>query len=150
MKYNVSARGILEKNDKILFVEYEDSKGVLFALPGGSQNVNEDLIRTLKREFMEETTLDLEVHEVIIVREFIIQSSEFDVWKNGIHQVEIIFRCSQTNVEQEAKPGLLRDQGMKGIKWLGRNEMENLRIYPSKELDKILKNKNITYLFNRE
>ncbi|MEP7145403.1 MAG: NUDIX domain-containing protein [bacterium] len=150
MKHNISARGILERNNKILFAEYKDTRGILYALPGGSQNTGEDLRSTLKREFKEETNLDIESHEVVIVREFIIDSSEFDVWKNGIHQVEIIFRCTQKNKEQAAVPGELQDQGMLGIRWISNEEMKFLRIYPANNLYDILKSKEITYLFDKE
>lgn len=150
MKYNVSARGILESDNKILFIEYKDSKGVLYALPGGGQNAGEDLRSTLKREFREETNLDIQSHEVVIVREFIINSSELFVYKGGIHQVEIIFRCSQINSADIAVPGVLQDFGMQGVRWLDKDEMKSLRIYPSADLYEILKSNKINYLFTRE
>lgn len=150
MKYNVSARGVLEKNNEILFVVYKDSRGVIYALPGGSQNVNEDLISTLKREFKEETSLDVEPEDIVLVREFILETSEFELWRNGIHQVEIIFRCKQKYINQEAFAGTIPDYGMNDLKWISLNEMKDLRIYPTKELNKILNGKGITYLFSNE
>ena len=150
MKHNLSARGIIEKDGKILFIEYKDSQGLLYALPGGSQNVGEDLRSTLRREFKEEADLDIESQEVVIVREFIIESSEFDVWKNGIHQVEIIFKCTLRNAEQIESPGGLQDPGTIGLKWLGKYEMKDLRVYPVNYLFDILDGNGITYIFDRE
>ncbi|MDZ4710968.1 MAG: NUDIX domain-containing protein [bacterium] len=150
MRHNISSRGILEKDGKILFIEYIDSQGILYALPGGSQEAGEDLRSTAAREFKEETDLDITTHEVMLVREFIISKSEFDQWKNGIHQVEIIFRCSQNKKDQEAKLGLICDGGMYNIKWIPKDEIKNYRIYPSRDLVKIIEEKSITYLFDKE
>ena len=70
MKYRVTPRGVLEKDNKILFIEYKDSNGLFYSLPGGNQKIGEDLKAGLKREFKEETGLDIESHEVLFVREF--------------------------------------------------------------------------------
>ena len=150
MKHNISPRGYLEKDDKVLFIEYIDSKGSLYALPGGSQKTGEDQRSALKREFKEETNLDIESHEVLLVREFILDSSEFFVWKDGIHQVEIIFRCTQKNKEQTAETGSVPDNGMKGIIWINKDEIKDRRVYPSKDLINLIDNKDLTYLFDRE
>ena len=150
MKHNISSRGVLEKDNKILFIEYEDSKGILYALPGGSQNAGEDLRSTLKREFKEETSLDIESHEVLIVREFILSTSDFEVWKKGIHQVEIIFRCTLIDDEQIAEAGLIQDQGMCGLRWIAKDKIKSLRVYPSRDLCKIIEDNELTYLFDKE
>lgn len=150
MKHNISPRGYLERDDKVLFIEYEDSKGSFYALPGGSQKTGEDLRSALKREFLEETNLDIESHEVLMVREFILDSSEFFIWKDGIHQVEIIFRCTQKNVAQTAETGSVPDYGMKGIIWISKNQIKDLNVYPSKDLINLIKDKDISYLCDRE
>lgn len=150
MRHNISPRGILEKDNKILFVEYQDSKGVLYALPGGSQTAGEDLKSALIREFKEETNLDIKPHEIVLVREFIIENPELEVWKNGIHQVEIIFRCEQTDPDQEASIGPLQDIGMLGIRWIARDDIHKFRVYPSRDLIAYLGNNSVPYLFDRE
>lgn len=148
MKHNISARGILERDGKILFVCYRDKKGLLYALPGGSQNVGEDLKSTVIREFREETCLDIIPHEVVLVREFTIAESEFEVWKDGIHQVEIIFRCSQTDNNQRASLGDEHDAGMYSVNWFGESDIQNLRVFPTKDIFKILREGRLTYLLN--
>ena len=150
MKHNISPRGYLEKVDKVLFIEYEDSKGTFYTLPGGSQKTGEDLRSALRREFKEETNLDIESHEILLVREFILEKSESLVWKNGIHQIEIIFRCSLKNEEQTAVTGSVPDNGMKGIIWINKKQIKDLMVYPSKDLINVIGNNEITYLFDRE
>lgn len=148
MRHNISARGILEIDDKILFVSYKDSKGILYALPGGSQIPGEDLRSTVKREFLEETSLNIETHEVLMVREFILPTSELVVWKDGIHQVEIIFRCTLKNDKQMAAIGTQADIGMEGVHWLNKYELKGKRVFPTEELNEILERGELTYLLN--
>lgn len=149
MTYRVSARGLLLKDDEILFVEYVSSKGSIYALPGGGQQTGKSLKETLKREFKEETNLDIEPREVIIVREFMLDTSEFEQWKNGIHQVEIIFRCFQSDPGAIASAGSKMDVSMKGIKWIHLDDICKYTVYPRPDLKTILEKGNITYLFDK-
>lgn len=149
MRYRVSSRGLLERDGKILFAEYSSSKGSIFTLPGGGQEMGQDLKETLKREFREETSLDVIPGEVILVREFILDTSEFVLWKNGIHQVEIIFRCTQTEPGANAHAGNFADRGMKGIRWLSIDDLNNHIVYPTRDLKSILKKKTITYILEK-
>lgn len=148
MKFRVTPRGVLEKGNKILFVEYEDTAGIFYSLPGGNQKTGEDLKTGLKREFKEETGLDIETHEVLFVREFILTTSDFELWKDGIHQIEIIFNCTISDIEQKAAEGSHMDIGMTGLKWLSREEIKNLRVYPSENLFEIIESKELTYFLN--
>ena len=150
MKYRISARGVLEEDGKILFVEYTDKLGTYYSLPGGCQNKGENLSQAVKREFKEETGLDVEAGDVLLVREFIIEKPHTDVWEGGIHQVEIIFSCRKTNPEQKEGGGLKPDIDMNCLRWIHRKDFENFRIYPTKELGKIIDNRKLVYLFSQE
>lgn len=55
----VTARGVLRRNEKILFCY--DREGSFVFLPGGKVEQLEDLVSCLKREFLEECNLDVEV-----------------------------------------------------------------------------------------
>jgi 8-oxo-dGTP diphosphatase len=65
------ATGILERDNKILLVasRYPNHADQLWNLPGGRQEPPESLEAALKREFLEETSLDIEVHELAYVAE---------------------------------------------------------------------------------
>ena len=55
----ITARGVLRRHAKILFCY--DREGSSFFLPGGKVEILEDLVSCLKREFLEECKLDVEV-----------------------------------------------------------------------------------------
>lgn len=150
MIHRISPRGVLRIENKILFIEYKDSKGIFYSLPGGSQAIGEDLRSALKREFKEETNLDIESHEILMVREFFLNTSENFEYKKGIHQLEIIFRCSLTDNTQTAVTGVIPDYGMIGIKWIHKDEIKDQTIYPSKDIFEIIEGRVPAYLFSRE
>ncbi len=147
MKYNISARGILQKGSEILFIEYEDSLGKYYSLPGGTQDKGESLASAVVREFKEETLLDIQVKELCMVREFILETSSIPTWEEGIHQVEAIFLCSLTDENQEHGIGLIPDGGMCGLKWIDKKNFKNYRLYPTSDLPEIFEKKNAIYLF---
>lgn len=147
MKYNISARGVLENGSEILFIEYEDSKGKYYSLPGGTQDIGESLANAVVREFKEETCIDINVKELLMVREFILETSSIPTWEAGIHQVETIFICSFVDENQEHGKGLVPDGGMLGLKWIDKKDFKNFRLYPTQDLPEILEKKNVTYLF---
>lgn len=147
MKHNIVARGVLQKDNKILLVEYEDESGKHFALPGGSQETGESLAETVVREFKEETTLHIQVTELLMIREFVLTKSPVKSWENGIHQIEAIFLCEQINEQQIEKVGEVPDYGSLGLKWIGANDFKNYRIYPTQDLPEILQKRNPVYIF---
>jgi 8-oxo-dGTP diphosphatase len=150
MIYRISAKGVLREGDKILFIEYLDNRNeVYYSLPGGGQEKSIDLKQTLKNEFQEEVGLDIEVGEVILVREFILNNPTVDIWKNGIHQLEIIFSCKSLN-EIDNLHATKPDIGMTGIKWIHVDEFKNHTIYPTPDLTNLIANKSVNYLLDKD
>jgi ADP-ribose pyrophosphatase YjhB (NUDIX family) len=146
MKYRVSAKGLLHKNGKVLFIEYSDHRGPYYSLPGGGQEKGESLHDTLVREMKEEVGLDVEVGELALVREFILQTSEIEGWEQGIHQVEVVFRCTLRDESQQAEIGQVPDTGMMGIRWIEVGDLHNHIIYPTSKLKELIETGKPTYL----
>ncbi len=150
MKYRVSAKGLLYKDGKVLFIEYSDSRGLYYALPGGGQDIGEGLKETVSREFKEETDLDVAVQEMLMVREFIMDKPDIKGWEDGIHQVEVIFRCIQVDENQIVGAGHNPDRGSSGFKWIAPADFDGKRIYPTPQISEVIENKQPIYLFSKE
>jgi ADP-ribose pyrophosphatase YjhB (NUDIX family) len=71
MKLFVLGTGLLRRGDSVLLVrcQYENEPHPLWALPGGGQEAGETLAATVRREFLEETSLEIEVADVAYVSE---------------------------------------------------------------------------------
>jgi 8-oxo-dGTP diphosphatase len=149
MKYRVSAKGLLHNDGKVLFIEYGDSDGLYYALPGGGQDTGEGLKETVVREFKEETDLDVIVQDMVMVREFILEASEIEGWEKGIHQIEVIFRCAQIHEDQIAGMGSNPDTGTLGFKWIQISEFEKYRLYPTLKISEVIGSDAPTYLFTK-
>lgn len=136
MKYRISARGILEQNHKILFARYEMNSRRFYALPGGQQIIGETLEECVQREFLEETGLEVKVGKLVLVNEFIEESSAFvEDWKDGIHQVEMIFEVTLESADAIGGKASSLDPGMVKAEWLSRTILEEVEYYPAKSLD---------------
>ncbi len=136
MKYRISARGILQYNHQILFARYEMSGKQFYALPGGQQIMGETLEECVKREFLEETGLEVKVGNLVLVNEFIEESSAFvEDWKDGIHQVEMIFEVTLQSVDAIGGEASNLDPGMVKADWMSRGALEEVEYYPAKSLD---------------
>ena len=59
-----SAKAIIIQADRLLAIYKIDPLGDYYILPGGGQQYGESLMETVKREVMEETTLEVTVHPV--------------------------------------------------------------------------------------
>lgn len=147
MIYRIAAKGILEQDNKILFIQYSDTKGIYYSLPGGKHETGESLADTVVREFKEETSLDVRTEKIVMVREFISSEPDVEIWAGGIHQVETIFTCTLLDSSQKIGVPLVPDTGMLYTRWIHKSELKNYRIYPTNELAEILERNTITYLF---
>lgn len=75
--FNIRVYGILLHNDKILVNEEQIKGRKIIKLPGGGMEMGEGTIDCLKREWMEELSLDIEVLDHFYTTDFF-QQSAFD------------------------------------------------------------------------
>jgi len=76
--FRPSVYGILIENDKILLSGEWDG----YDIPGGGSKVHETLEESLKREFLEETGLEIEVGDVVHCETFFFHPSHSEKHKN--------------------------------------------------------------------
>ncbi len=95
-KLRVRVCGICIIEDKLLLVHHKGltSSGSLWSPPGGGMEYGEDAKTALKREFLEETGLDITVGNFLFVHEYL---------EKPLHGIELFF--SVKNVAGTLKSG---------------------------------------------
>lgn len=131
-----SAKAIIIHNDKILVNKMRGEDEDFYLLPGGGQNLNEDLHTTLKRECLEEVGAEIEINNLVFVREYISNNHEFRDMHPDFHQVELIFICNILNYDN-LHPGTEIDKSQIGFEWLPIEDLESFNLYPLTIREKI-------------
>jgi 8-oxo-dGTP diphosphatase len=125
-----SAKAIIIKNSKILLTKNQDEFGVFYLLPGGGQEVEENIHEALKRECMEEISSEISIKDILFVRDYIGKNHEFAEWDGEIHQIEYMFECDLISTN-EPTSGCEPDNAQIGVEWVELKKIKEFRIYPS-------------------
>ncbi|WP_269525926.1 NUDIX domain-containing protein [Coraliomargarita parva] len=125
-----AARALILLEGKLLAIKMRDQSGVFYILPGGGQRHGETLRKGLMRECLEEIGTDVEVGELLYIREYIGRNHEFRKAHHAFHQVEHVFRCTLPNPEGIG-PGTEHDKKQIGVEWIPLEELDKRRFLPS-------------------
>ena len=126
----VSAKAVIVRDDKLLVIACRDSAGEFYMLPGGGQDKFERLANALRRECREEIGADVEVGELLFVRDYIGRNHEFAASEQDTHAVEIMFAC---RVPDDYVPvtGDVPDPSQHSVKWIALDDLAHVRLYPA-------------------
>ncbi|ADE54749.1 NUDIX domain-containing protein [Coraliomargarita akajimensis] len=124
-----AARALIILDGKLLAIKMRDHTGIFYILPGGGQHHGETLREGLKRECLEEIGTEVEVGELLYVREYIGKNHEFRQAHKAFHQLESVFRCSLPN-PQGIGPGTEHDKKQIGVEWIPLEDLKNRRLLP--------------------
>ncbi|HKK18802.1 MAG TPA: NUDIX domain-containing protein [Opitutales bacterium] len=124
-----AARALIIHQNKLLTIKMRDKTGVFYILPGGGQRHGETLREGLERECLEEIGTQVEVGELLYVREYIGKNHEFRRSHHAFHQVENVFRCSLPNPDGIG-PGSEHDKKQVGVEWIPLAELKDRRFLP--------------------
>jgi ADP-ribose pyrophosphatase YjhB (NUDIX family) len=92
-EFRNSAKAIIIEGGRLLTIcRLDPIHGEWFLLPGGGQHPGENLHDALRREVREETGLEIEIGDLVFVREYIGVHHEFADEDSRFHQVEFIVR----------------------------------------------------------
>ncbi|MBP2241547.1 ADP-ribose pyrophosphatase YjhB (NUDIX family) [Cytobacillus eiseniae] len=125
-----SAKALIVQENKLLAIKKQDKEGYYFILPGGGQEHGENLHETLKRECIEEINADVEIGDLLFIREYIGKNHEHFAFDSAIHQTEYMFLCKVIEGSKEIGNGTVPDDGQIGVEWLPLSELLNFRVYP--------------------
>ncbi len=120
-KLRLRACGLCMKDDKILLVNHHGIKaGNFWAPPGGGVQFGESAEACLKREFLEETGLEVEIRDFLFACEFI---------NSPLHAVELFFLASikggELNVGHDPEMGVR--QIIQEVKFFTGSEIRQLK-----------------------
>ncbi|MDB2506044.1 MAG: NUDIX domain-containing protein [Opitutae bacterium] len=124
-----AARALIILQGKLLAIKMRDHSGIFYILPGGGQHHGETLVQGLQRECLEEIGTDVEVGELLYVREYIGKNHQFSKDHRSFHQLESVFRCSLPN-PNGIGPGTEHDKKQIGVEWVALDELHKHRLLP--------------------
>jgi 8-oxo-dGTP diphosphatase len=136
-KLRVRVCGILIQNKKVLVIKHKNlgELGQLWIPPGGGVQFGESIVEALKREFLEESNLEISVNDFLTVNEHI---------DSKLHAIELFYKVSL--VKGITKLGhdpehLSEEQLLTEISYLNQKELDKI---DSRLLHPILKDKIVT------
>jgi 8-oxo-dGTP diphosphatase len=131
----ISAKAIIIQDGKLLTLHKMGEEVEYYALPGGGQNGGETLPEALRRECMEELSLEVEVGQIVYIRDYISANHEFARFNSESHILNIVFACRiLSGVPQ---PGSVPDSRQVGIEWLPIDDLPNLPFFPQQGIPSI-------------
>ncbi|MBB4826827.1 ADP-ribose pyrophosphatase YjhB (NUDIX family) [Sporosarcina luteola] len=128
MRIRNSAKAIIVEDGKLLALKMHENSGTYYILPGGGQEHGETLHQALRRECREEIGADVEIGDLIFVREYIGKHHELAAYHSHAHQTEFMFLC-RVNHETFAE-GTRLDKGQIGTEWIPIQELMEYTLFP--------------------
>jgi len=126
----ISTKAVIIRNEKILMVQKKPkSRQKFYTLPGGTQEIEESLHRSLAREVFEETGATIDIHKLVWTNERKVRSKK--ATREILHKIEYIFQCSLED-GYKVKMGPVPDSNQTGVKWLNIAQLEQYRIAPKR------------------
>lgn len=130
MSIRNSAKAIIIEDSKVLLTKNVDEEGHFYLFPGGGQDHGEVLSDTVKRECIEEIGENVEVKDLLHIREYIGKNHEHAYFDSHVHQIEYYFVCRIRTEQNGSSVPSNPDSHQVGIEWVPIQDLMNFRIYP--------------------
>ncbi len=111
--------GVVTRGNSILLVKHQRAGREYYVLPGGGLEWGESCEAGLAREFREELELEVAVGNLLIVSESIEPQGQR-------HILDLTFKARIIGGSLKLNP----DSRLKGVDWVSREKLMNLRFYP--------------------
>jgi 8-oxo-dGTP diphosphatase len=121
-EHRISSGAIVIENGKVLLVRYVDRQGKTFLVgPGGGALSEEGIDRTVVREVLEETGLEIKPGKILFVEDLV--SSQY-------RGIKVWHLCSTTG-GQLAKTAGAEEEGIIEAGWYSRGQLQGETVYPA-------------------
>lgn len=128
MNIRNSAKAVIIKDEQLLTVKIQENGHTYYILPGGGQEHSETLHEALKRECLEELGAEVEIGDLLFVREYIGKNHELAKYHAHAHQTEFMFLC---DVHQDTfNNGSNPDKNQTGTEWLPIKDLLQYKLFP--------------------
>ncbi|MHC6527972.1 NUDIX domain-containing protein [Vibrio proteolyticus] len=127
MQHRIRAAGILVENNAVLLVKVKDLSGEYWIPPGGGFEEGDVSTKgCLRREFVEEAGIEVEIGELICVREFLETTA-------GRYNAEFFYHIPAYSgtPHTDNLNGLNDEEFIQGIEWVGIERLSDIRTYPA-------------------
>jgi len=134
-KLRIRVCGVLVKGNELLLVHHKSlgKNGSLWAPPGGGMEYGEDAKDALKREFLEETGLQISVEEFLFVHEYL---------DPPLHGIELFFLVKETGGKIKLGKDPEMSQENQILTKLGFYDIEQLKCENKESLHYVLQSVN--------
>ncbi|MGE8206844.1 NUDIX domain-containing protein [Heyndrickxia sp. NPDC080065] len=126
-----SVKAIVINEEKMLLTKNQDHEGYFYLCPGGGQEHGETFHETLLRECLEEVGVDVEVGELLFIREYIGKNHEHASVDFNVHQVGYYFACELKDFKEIDGQPSNPDVHQIGVEWIPINDLCQCRFYPN-------------------
>lgn len=127
MQHRIRGAGILIDNDAVLLVKIHDFSGEYWIPPGGGFEEGDRSSKAcVQREFREEAGIEVEVGELICVREFLEHSPKR-------YHAEFFYAIDryQGTPNTDNLKGLNDEEVIQSVEWVPIETLPTLRVYPA-------------------
>ncbi|MEI5908036.1 NUDIX domain-containing protein [Bacillus spongiae] len=124
----VRAGAVIIEHDSILLVEFHDENGLHYNLPAGGVEPNETVKEAVRREALEEASVDVEVGSIAFVYEYAPHENNFKYGET--HSLQLLFECSMKEGSTARMPKT-PDTNQTGVRWVPLTELNSIILYPN-------------------
>ncbi len=116
----IAQKVIIEKENKVLLMRDPREKQIIWEIPGGRMNINEEPREAVVREILEELGVEINVGEVVYMEQFIHVNE-------GKRAFVIVYKATLVD---ETKDFALSEEEVCEIAWVSAEEFAKYELFP--------------------
>ena len=132
MSIRSAVKVIVIKDEKILLIKYISESGVVYyELPGGGQEQFEEMEDTARREFLEETGLNINIRRFAAIAEEIFRDEALRrYYPNYAHRIHHIYMADLISDDIRVEKDIVLDKNQIGCEWVPIEQISKIYLIP--------------------